>query len=164
MVPSAELQLVTTKHKAVITRRDSSVIKGYLCSDEPCRLAELANGSTIDLHEQLHLKFETQNGTPVDLPWTEIKAVFFVSDFIGSSERDPVLFYTRGPEVGDVWVEVTFHDGEVVEGYVSNGLHHLIANGFFLRPTDPGGNNLLVYVNKSSLKGYRVLGVLTTEK
>jgi hypothetical protein len=98
------------------------------------------------------------------LEWSDVKAVFFVSDFQGSPERHPVLFYSRGPEVGDIWAEVTFHDGEVIEGYVSNDLHHLNANGFFLRPTDPGGNNLLIYVNKSSLKGYRVLGVLTTEK
>jgi hypothetical protein len=164
MVSTGGLELVTTKHKAVITRRDSSVIKGYLCNDEPCRLAELVNGTPLDLHEHLHLKFQTQDGTPLDLPWSDVKAVFFVADFQGNPERDPVLFYTRGPEVGDIWAEVMFHDGEVMEGYVGNDLHHLTANGFFLRPTDPGGNNLLVYVNKSSLKGYRVLGVLTTEK
>jgi hypothetical protein len=156
-------QLVTSKHRAVITRKDSSVIKGYLCSDEPCRLAEFAEGTPLDLHQHLHLKFETEDGTPLTPNWEEVKAVFFVADFEGSSEREPVLFYSRGPEVGDVWVEVSFHDGEIVEGYVSNSLLHLAADGFFLRPTDPGGNNLLVYVNKSSLVSYRVLGVLTKE-
>lgn len=163
MVGSGGLELVTAKHKAVITRKDSSVIKGYLCSDEPCRLAEFATGTPLDLHEHLHLKFEKHDGTPLDLKWGDVKAIFFVSDFQGSSQRDPVLFYSRGPEVGDIWVEVTFHDGEIVEGYVDNSLNHLTAEGFFLRPTDPGGNNLLVYVNKDSLKSYRVLGVLTRE-
>jgi hypothetical protein len=157
------LELLTARHKAVITRRDSSVIKGYLCSDEPCRLGELANGTPLNLHEHLHVKFQSEDGSPLDLQWSDVKAVFFVSDFAGSSEREPVLFYSRGPEVGDIWTELTFHDGEVIEGYVSNSLHHVIADGFFLRPTDPGGNNLLIYVNKDSLKNYRVLGVLTPE-
>ena len=163
MISLTGLDSLKTKHKAVITRKDSSVIKGYLCSDEPCTLAAFSNGNPLNLHEHLHLKFQTHEGVPVDLPWNDIKAVFFVLDFQGSAEREPVLFYTRGPEVGDIWVEVTFHDGEVVEGYVSNSLNHLTSDGFFLRPTDPGGNNLLVYVNKASLKGFRVLGVLTTE-
>ena len=164
MIATAGLELVTIKHKAVITRKDSSVIKGYLCSDAPCRLVELADVNPLDLHEHLHLKFQSLDGTSLDLQWTDVKAVFFVTDFQGNPEREPVLFYSRGPEVGDIWAEVTFQDGEIMEGYVSNSLHHLTANGFFLRPTDPGGNNLLVYVNKSSLKEYRVLGVLTTEK
>ena len=159
----SRLDVVTTRHKVVITRRNSSVLKGYLCSDEPCALAQLGDGTPLNLHEHLHVRFQSESGTSLDLSWSDIKAVFFVSDFQGSAERHPILFYTRGPEVGDIWAEVTFHDGEVVEGYVSNSLTHLTSDGFFLRPTDPGGNNLLVYVNKASLKNYRVLGVLTRE-
>jgi hypothetical protein len=31
--------------------------------------------------------------------------------------------------------------------------------GFFVIPTDPGSNNRLVFVLKSSIKDYRVLGM-----
>jgi len=34
-----------------------------------------------------------------------------------------------------------------------------MGDGFLLRPSDAESNNLLVYVNKSAISNYRVLGV-----
>jgi hypothetical protein len=46
-----------------------------------------------------------------------------------------------------------------MEGIVHNSIRYLIDPGFFLRPTDPGSNNKLVYVMKTWLKDHRVLGM-----
>jgi hypothetical protein len=95
--------------------------------------------------------------------WSQIKAVFFVSSLKGDSEQETVRFYTSGPEVQSIWVEIVFSDGEVIEGCIRNSLHHLKDDGFFLRPSTPGGNNLLIYVNKSAIVSFRVLDVRTME-
>ena len=47
----------------------------------------------------------------------------------------------------------------VVEGLVENSLQHLMGSGFLLRPSDPGSNNIYIYVNKLAIANYRVLGV-----
>jgi hypothetical protein len=56
-------------------------------------------------------------------------------------------------------VRVQFLDGEIMEGIVHNSMRYLIDPGFFLMPTDPLGNNKLVYVLKSWLIDHRVLGM-----
>jgi hypothetical protein len=63
------------------------------------------------------------------------------------------------PTIRDLWVRLEFLDGEMIEGIVQNSVHCLIDDGFFLIPTDPGSNNKLLYVLKSALKEYRVLGM-----
>jgi len=55
-------------------------------------------------------------------------------------------------------MRVQFLDGEVMEGIVHNSLRYLVDPGFFLLPTDPFGNNKLVYVMKNQLADHRVLG------
>ena len=90
---------------------------------------------------------------------SKIKAIFFVSSFEGDRDHEPVRFYHSGPSPKLIWAEVAFHDGEIVEGFVQNSLHHLLGDGFFLTPSSPGGNNRLIYVNKAAIASYRVLGV-----
>ena len=89
----------------------------------------------------------------------EIKAIFFVSDLQGNRERNDLQFQGMEPALPGVWVQARFLDGEVIEGVVENSIRALRAPGFFLRPTDPGSNNRLIYVMKSALAEYHVLGV-----
>jgi hypothetical protein len=56
-------------------------------------------------------------------------------------------------------VRLQFRDGEVMEGIIYNSIRYLVDPGFFLLPTDPDSNNRLVYVRKSWLSDYRVLGM-----
>ena len=57
-----------------------------------------------------------------------------------------------------LWVRVYFHDSEMIEGIVSNTSDYVLQNGFFLMPTDPNGNNRLVYVLKGGLKDFPCAG------
>jgi hypothetical protein len=94
-----------------------------------------------------------------DIHLGEAKGVFFVESFDGAPERHPLNFHSRAPVNHWVWMRFHFRDGEVIEGLVPNSFAHLGQAGFFVVPTDPLGNNKLVYVNKSWLTDAHVLGV-----
>jgi len=95
----------------------------------------------------------------IEIQLSQIKSAYFVKSFRGNPERKDLRFYSNGPAVGSIWVEIRFKDNEVLEGLIENSAQHLIGDGFFLRPSDLGGNNLAVYVNKAAIASYRVLGV-----
>ena len=89
----------------------------------------------------------------------DIKAVFYVNSFEGDSDHKELNFHSRAPIVHGIWVRLQFLDGEVMEGIIYNSIRYLVDPGFFLLPTDPDSNNRLVYVRKSWLADYRVLGM-----
>ena len=155
-----DAQPATEKHKVVVNLRDGTVVKGYIQTTVPTDLASLLQNPLRKF--PAHLKLQTQNGSgerEIDLK--NAKAVFFVKSFEGDKQKNPVRFYANGPSVHGIWVEIRFHDGEVVEGVINNSLHHLIEDGFLMSPSDPESNNEVIYVLKSSIQNYRVLGVRT---
>ena len=143
------------EHKVVIHLGCGDVLKGSItCNGSPDPSAIFENEDVSEIEVKL-LKSEEWLRIPIE----EVKAVFFVKSFRGDSKRKTLRFYSNGPELGPVWAEVRFQDNEVLEGKIENSARHLMGNGFVMRPTDSGGNNLLVYVNKKAMSGYRVLGV-----
>ena len=56
-------------------------------------------------------------------------------------------------------VRITFKDEEVMEGLIQNHSEFVLKTGFFFFPSDPEGNNWLVYVLKSQVKEFDVLGL-----
>jgi hypothetical protein len=143
------------RHKVVIAMQDGVLIKGYFCAEPPADLTLLAGNSDSHIHD----RYISEDGTPLEANWTQVKAVFFVSSFDGDRKYQPLRFYSNGPAIKSIWVEIVFRDGEVIEGIVQNSIHHLKDDGFFLFPSTPGGNNLLIYVNKTAIADYRVLGI-----
>jgi hypothetical protein len=61
--------------------------------------------------------------------------------------------------VEGLWVRVTFLDGETIEGIVHNSMPFVANPGFFMKPPDPHSNNKMIYVVKSFMRDFRVLGV-----
>lgn len=147
------------KHQVTISRMDGVVIRGHIDSGAPVDPVEKSRSG---FHEMLNTCV-SENGTPLDVDWPQVKAVFFVLSFEGNRDYRSVRFYSDGPEIKSIWVEIVFQDDEVIEGYISNSLHHLQDDGFFLIPSTPGSNNQLIYVNKAAIASYRVLGVRTNE-
>lgn len=147
------------KHKIVIAQRDGTVTRGYFLSEISTGLDSLSNDPQSRFREAFASRYISGDGGPLDIDWSQVKAVFFVSTYEGDRGHEPVRFYGNGPQIECIWVEVVFHDGEVIEGCIRNSLRHLVDDGFFLHPSTPGGNNLLIYVNKAALQSYRVLGV-----
>jgi hypothetical protein len=149
------------QHKIVITGQDGAISKGYLYAAS-ADLRSLDGNSPFQFHKAVD-SCVSEDGTKFDMDWSEIKAVFFVSSFEGDREHKPMRFYTSGPELQSLWVEIVFRDGEIIEGCIRNSIQHLKDDGFFLHPSTPGSNNLLIYVNKAAIVSYRVLGVRTMD-
>jgi hypothetical protein len=115
--------------RVVARFRDGKVVRGYTNDFHPSKT-------------HLHLTPEDTTGDTMFLALSQLKAVFFVREFMGDSSR------IDGSEFDNAHhgrrVEVSFADGEVLRGttlaYRGEG------NGFFVQPADAGSNNMRVFV------------------
>ena len=94
---------------------------------------------------------------PLDLE--QLKGIFFVRDYEGDRSYLETKSLTSDPERKGLRVRLRFEDNETLEGVVENSVDLLQAAGFFFWPADANANNELIFVVKSSLLGFRVLGV-----
>ncbi len=113
-------------------------------------------GYTNDFHpskNQLHLSPNPRQGDSTYIPLAQLKALFFVREFMGDPTRVDSRDF-RDPPQGRK-VEVTFRDREVMIGstlgYRGEG------HGFFIHPADPGSNNLRVFVTAAGAQRVRFL-------
>ena len=141
----------------VVVQRSDGAIKGF---------AEKAHWTTSDGA----LSPESQNrnnirltrldsGQTEDVGLDNVKAVFFVHDFAGAVERRDLRFHDHLPATQCLWVRVRFDDGETIEGLINNSQEFVRGDGFLMSPTDTLGNNWLIYVVKSKVMGFEVLGL-----
>lgn len=152
--------LSSVEKMVIVNFKDGRLSKGYFNLAGYPDLAALLNNSEHGFPRIITI-FSVTDRSPVQIALNEVKAIFFVKSFDGDKDRKDIHFYAYGPEVGDVWVEIHFKDHEIMEGTLSNSIHHLVDPGFFLNPSDPGSNNQLAYINKDAILSYRVLGVRT---
>lgn len=94
---------------------------------------------------------------PVDLH--KLKGVFFVRDFAGDRDYLEEKTLVHDPNRAGLRTRIRFDDNETLEGVTENSLELLLSPGFFFWPGDPNSNNRLIYVVKSALIGFTVLGV-----
>ncbi|MGH9563623.1 MAG: DUF6982 domain-containing protein, partial [Terracidiphilus sp.] len=142
----------------VVVRWGDRIVKGRL--ESPCWNAEgnVVPSAPDETCDVFHVRRLDANVVE-EIPASEVSAVFFVNDFHGDPNRKTVRFHAHETALPGVWIQVKFPTGEVIEGIVENSIRFLVEPGFFLRPTDPGGNNKLVYVMKNALVDHHVLGV-----
>jgi len=85
------------------------------------------------------------------VPLARLKAVFFVREFAGNPNHvEQKVFRTRGHGRR---IEVTLLDDEVLVGTTLN--YRAGSTGFFIKPADPLGNNLRVFVVPSGVRQVR---------
>jgi hypothetical protein len=144
--------------KVVARLRNGNLVKGYLTNPpgEPSEAFRNANGFTSP--ELIAIR-PLEAGDDVSLPAETLKALFFVKSFEGNKDYPEVKFFDKTPPIRGLWVRIRFFDNESIEGNVENSIHHLVDSGFFMKPPDPRSNNEILYVIKSSLADFRVLGV-----
>ncbi len=104
------------------------------------------------------LPVQVQGGEDEWISSEGLKAVFFVKSFEGRS-HDDLRFHDSFPPAECLWVRVTFLDEEVMEGLIYNKSDFVLSAGFFFFPSDPEGNNWLVYVPKSQIRDFNILGL-----
>lgn len=103
----------------------------------------IVKGSTGDFRpnqEKFHVTLE--NGEVAAMSVENLKAVFFVNDLTGDSNRKRE--YKDDVPGGGRKVQVTFQDGETIMGFTT--AYSAERQGWFLVPADGGGNNLRIFV------------------
>lgn len=153
----------TAVHRVVVRLQNGTVIKGHFPAMDSIRALAADGGFLSSFFDHKSGFIPKGYSTGHELKWPEVKAVFFVTSFEGDRALEKVHFYGQGPEIKTIWVEITFRDGEVIEGYMKNALPKLGEGGFFLRPSNTESNNLLAFVNLSAVACFRVLGVSTSD-
>ena len=95
------------------------------------------------------------SGEAVEIMVKELKAVFFVRDFVGNYQYDERKEYMQGDKPSGRKIEVTFADGEVLVGTTLG--YDPKRPGFFLFPADPQSNNIRVFAVTTAVKKVRYL-------
>jgi len=92
----------------------------------------------------------------VSVHLSQLKAVFFVKDFVGNSAYDEIKAFHEASQSGPgSRMEVALFDGELLVGTVASYQPH--GQGFFLVPADPKSNNVSCFVVASAVRRASVI-------
>jgi len=101
-------------------------------------------------HHQMQMLMETLEGEQRLVPFSAVKAVFFVRSFTGDRKRqEKKRFLAGSPRFGQS-VRVIFLDGEILLGRALG--YRPEDQGFYFKPADPDSNNEIIYVPQTSVK------------
>jgi hypothetical protein len=131
-----------TASKVVVACMDGSRLKGYVFNFSAIR-------------ERFNL-FPEPNSPQIEsdeLQLAELKAIFFVKDFVGNRERKDA--YQLAEEIHGRKLEVTFSDGEKLVG--TTEAYNPKRLGFFMFPADPGSNNSRIFVVNANVRAVKQL-------
>ena len=128
------------RSRVVVAYLDGRRSKGYIY-----------NFSPLNDRFKLFEHDETPQGRGTEVLMKDLKAIFFVKDFLGNSAHedsrrmDPARLGRR--------IEVTFADGEKILG--TTDAYNPQRPGFFISPADTVSNTLRAFVVKKNAKQVR---------
>ena len=141
----------------IVVQRSDGAIKGFA---EKAHWTTSNGTLTAESQGRSNIRLtRLDSGKTEDVGLDNVKAVFFVHDFAGAVERRDLRFHDHLPATQCLWVRVRFDDGETIEGLINNSQDFVLGDGFLMAPTDTLGNNWLIYVVKSKVMGFEVLGL-----
>jgi hypothetical protein len=151
-----DLESLTTYR--IVIRFEDHAVRGFVDASELGTIEQLLRNEPASSLDSIRLT--RVNGDAAEsISTRNAKAVFFVKTFDGDLHHRALHFHENAPIVQGLWVRIAFHDGETIEGIISNSRDYVLEHGFFMMPTDPNGNNRLIYVLKDRLKDFNVLGM-----
>jgi transcriptional antiterminator Rof (Rho-off) len=124
--------------KVVLRYADGGVIKGHTRDFFPNK-------------SEFHLEVISghKEGETIEVQLKDLKAVFFVRDFVGNPAYDERKQFLENQQISGRKVRISFKDGEVLVG-ATIGCDPK-RQGFFIFPPDEETNNLKVYVVMSAV-------------
>jgi Family of unknown function (DUF6982) len=148
--------VVPCRYRVVVRTVTGNAIKGFITcqsvSANPEPIPPLP--TVLDIHDEFA-------DTVKHIHLSEVKAVFFVGTHEGDGSYQEVKFF-REKMPNNLWVKASLVDGEAVEGITENSLRLLAQPGFWLWPSDRLANNQVIYIPKSSVKEFHVMGLTRT--
>jgi hypothetical protein len=146
-------------HNVVVNLKNSKVLYGYYRTEN---LSQDPSAVPADLPVSMTIEPE-DGGSPVTFQLEDAKAVFFVNTFTGSPTQQDVRFFDSLSIQPYLWVRIAFQDGEIMEGRVANDIDLLTKNAFQLFPVDELTNNRSLFVPKTSLGTFQIIGLLEAQ-
>ena len=135
----------STHKKVIVELLEKKLLRGYL---NPSKLAQ---AEVLDLL--------TQEGAHDEVPLAKVRAIYFVRDLKDDIAMDRKSFLSR-PKLDGLWVKLRFRDGESLEGVIPNDLLGLQENGLQMTPPDFHSNTDRIFVPRTALTEFTVLGVV----
>lgn len=146
-------------HNVVVNLKNSKVLYGYYRTED-------ASQDPVSVPTDLPASMTIQPedcGPAVTFRLEDAKAVFFVNTFTGSPSQQDVRFFDSLSIHPYLWVRIAFQDGEIMEGRVLNDIALLTKNAFQLFPVDELTNNRSLFVPKTSLSTFQIIGLLEAQ-
>lgn len=106
------------------------------------------------------LELLSPEGTLLQVPYSETKAVCFVRDFENSDPWKRNRTFAARPKTAGLWIQLKFRDGDSLEGLIPNNLLQVESSGYSVIPPDPSFQNQRVFIPKQALESVEVLGVI----
>jgi hypothetical protein len=128
--------------KVVLRFADGTILKGYVRHLDPHR-------------PTFRFQVDAEGTFFHEMQVDGLKALFLVKSFEGDPNYRERNEYVEGNMLCKSKAEVTFRDGEIMTGWIVG--YHPEQPGFFLRPADSQGNNILVLAGSSAVKSLRHL-------
>jgi small nuclear ribonucleoprotein (snRNP)-like protein len=121
------------QNKIVVRYQDGRILKGTTGDFLPTK--PVFHVSAIDA---------PRDAKPVQVQVADVKAIFFVKDFVGNAERKKTQEFQAGKPVVGRKIRVIFQDGETLVGTTQG--YDASRPGFFVVPADPASNNERCFV------------------
>ena len=121
----------------------------------------VVKGTTVDFlptRPSFHLLPIGQTGTTIaviEIQVSDLKALFFVKDFIGDATYDEAKAFNEGTPTHGRRMQVVFRDDEMLVGTTTG--YQPERSGFFLVPADPRSNNDRCFIVAAAVKGVKFL-------
>lgn len=125
---------------------EKKLVRGYV---NPAQLGQASE--MIDLL--------TPDGEHEEVPLEKVRAVYFVRDLKQDIEMERKSFLSR-PKLDGLWVRLRFRDGDSLEGVIPNDLLSLQEHGLQMTPPDFNSNTDRIFVPRTALTEFTVLGVV----
>jgi hypothetical protein len=153
--PSATHTMAPAQKKVVLRSFSNELAWGYLPQAGFLRDGEITLMAT--------------DGRLTPFPISTLKQIAYVRDFNLADQQTPErlgrLTFPARPRGDGLWLRLTFHDGEILEGLTTFDLAFadtlLHDHGLFLTPPDPRSNTLRLFVPRLALQSIEVLGFVT---
>jgi len=131
-------------NKVVVRYRNGKIIRGYTQNFFP---------NKPGFHVLPH---DAKNPNDfVEVSIEDLKAVFFVRDFMGNPSYKEKKQIPEGEKPQGRFLEVTCKDGEVIVGSTTG--YDPKRTGFFIFPIDPLWNNIKAYIVSNAVSKVRYL-------
>ena len=130
--------------KIVVRYQNGKILKGYTQNFFPNKPVFHINPMGASGSDNL-----------VEVKVEELKAVFYVRDFMGNAKHVDKKQLAPGERSQGRLMEVTCKDGEVIVGTTTG--YDPKRPGFFLFPIDPSSNNVRIFMVTSAVRSARFL-------